>query len=72
MVVSNLPANVGKELLYIFLSEAKKHLYPGGQLVVVTISGLREFIKRNFQDFFGNYKKLKQGQSHTVAKAEKR
>jgi 16S rRNA G1207 methylase RsmC len=70
-VVSNLPAHVGKELLYIILSDAKAHLKPGGQLVVVTISGLKGFIKRNFKEVFGNYKKLKQGRDHTVAMAIK-
>jgi len=70
-IVSNLPAKVGKELLYIFLSDASRHLRPDGQIVVVTISGLREFIKRNFMEVFGNYKKLKQGKTHTVAKAVK-
>lgn len=71
-IVANLPAKVGKELLYIILSDAWAHLEPGGQLVVVTISGLREFIKRNFKEVFGNYKKLKQGREHTVARAVKR
>jgi len=68
-IVSNLPAKVGKELLYIFLSDARRHLRPDGQIVVVTISGLREFIKRNFMEVFGNYKKVKQGKTHTVARA---
>ncbi len=70
-VVANLPAMVGKELLYIILSDAKDHLLPGGQLVVVTISGLREFIKWNFKESFGNYEKVKQGRDHTVARAVK-
>lgn len=70
-IVSNLPAKVGRELLYIILSDAKSHLYPGGQLVVVTISGLKDFIKRNFKEVFGNYEKLKQGRNYTVAKAVK-
>ncbi len=70
-IVSNLPAKVGKELLYIILSDAKAHLKPGGQLVVVTVAGLKDFIKRNFKEVFGNYKKLKQGRDHVVAKAVK-
>ena len=70
-IVANLPAKVGKELLYIILSDARDHLKPGGQLVVVMISGLKAFIKRNFKDVFGNYKKLKQGREHTVARAVK-
>ena len=69
LIVSNLPANVGKELLQIFLADAKQHLKPNGRLYVVTISGLREFIKRNFKAVFGNYRKVKQRQTHTVAMA---
>ena len=69
LIASNLPANVGKELLQIFLIDAKKHLKPNGRLYVVTISGLREFIKRNFKTIFGNYRKVKQRGTHTVAMA---
>ena len=69
LIVSNLPANVGKELLQIFLADAKHYLKPNGRLYVVTISGLREFIKRNFKEVFGNYQKVKQRGTHTVAMA---
>ena len=70
-IVANLPAKVGKELLYIILTDAKHHLKERGQLVVVTISGLKGFIKRNFKEVFGNYEKVKQGKNHTVARALK-
>ena len=69
LIASNLPANVGKELLQIFLADAKQHLKPNGRLYVVTISGLRAFIKRNFLTIFGNYQKVKQRHTHTVAMA---
>ena len=69
LIASNLPANVGKELLQIFLADAKQHLKPNGRLYVVTISGLRAFIKRNFLNIFGNYQKVKQRHTHTVAMA---
>ena len=69
LIASNLPANVGKELLQIFLTDAKKYLKPNGRLYVVTISGLREFIKRNFLSIFGNYQKVKQRRTHTVGMA---
>lgn len=71
LIVSNIPAKVGKELLSIFLYDSLDHLNPGGRLVVVTINGLRQFMKRNFNDVFGNYKKLKQGKNYTVSKAVK-
>ena len=69
LIAANLPANVGKELLQIFLTDAKQHLKPDGRLYVVTISGLRAFIKRNFLSIFGNYQKVKQRHTHTVAMA---
>lgn len=69
LIASNLPANVGKELLQIFLTDAKRYLKPNGRLYVVTISGLRAFIKRNFLNIFGNYEKVKQRHTHTVAMA---
>lgn len=70
-VLSNIPANVGKELLYIILSDAWDHLKPGGRLYVVTIAGLRRFIERNLNDVFGNYHKLKQGGTYAVAMAQR-
>jgi len=68
-VVANLPAKVGKELLAIILHDARARLRPGGQICVVTVTGLRKFIRRNFEEVFGNYKKLKQGKHYTVARA---
>ncbi|MCD6365174.1 MAG: methyltransferase [Planctomycetes bacterium] len=70
-VVANLPAQVGKEMLSIILRDAKMRLRPGGRLYVVTVNGLRKFIRRNFEDTFGNYEKIKQGKHHTVAMAVK-
>ena len=72
VIASNLPAKVGKELLILYLHDALARLRPGGRLYLVTITGLRQFIKRNLEDVFGNYKKLKQGRAYTVALAEKR
>lgn len=71
VVVSNIPAKVGNEMLSLFLHDAHQQLNPGGKIYVVTITGLRKYIKRNFEDVFGNYKKLKQGSNYTVAMATK-
>lgn len=71
VIASNIPAKVGNEMLYLFLYDALAHLKPGGRLYVVTITGLRQFIKRSFNEVFGNYDKLKQGKTYTVAMAEK-
>lgn len=71
VIASNLPAKTGKEMLSIILHDAHTHLEKGGLLYVVTISGLKEFIKRNFKEVFGNYEKLQQGKTYTVARAVK-
>ena len=70
-VISNLPAKVGREQLSIILYDAFDALKPGGKITVVTINGLKDFIKNNFKLVFGNYKKLKQGQKYIVSQAIK-
>jgi 16S rRNA (guanine1207-N2)-methyltransferase len=71
VVASNLPAKVGRELLYTYLLDAWEQLNPGGRLYVVTITGLRRFIEKGFREVFGNYDKLKQGREYTVALARR-
>lgn len=71
VIVSNIPAKIGGELLTIFLHDALAHLYPNGRLYVVTISGLKEYMKRNLTSAFGNYEKLKQSRTYTAAVAVK-
>lgn len=70
-VVSNIPAKVGKEMLSIMLHDIHAQLAPGGQLVVVTINGLRDYMKRNFKEVFGNYDKVKQGKDYTISRCVK-
>lgn len=71
VIASNIPAKVGNELMSLFFYDAFQQLKPGGHLYVVTINGLREYIKRVFKERFGNYEKLKQGKNYTVAMAAK-
>ncbi|MCG8017039.1 MAG: methyltransferase [Candidatus Thiodiazotropha sp. 'RUGA'] len=71
VIASNIPAKVGKEMLSLILNDAYSRLKPGGKLYVVTINGLRQYMKRNLTDVFGDYKKLKQGKTYTVALARK-
>ena len=70
-VAANLPAQTGKELLSIILHDARERLKPGGRIYVVTLSHLRKFIRRNLEEIFGNYQKLKQAKTYTVAMAVK-
>ena len=71
VIASNIPAKVGKEMLSLILHDAHSRLKPGGRLYVVTINGLRQYMKRNLNEVFGNYDKLKQGRTYTVALARK-
>lgn len=70
-VVTNLPAKSGKELYYLMFYDVHDRLLPGGHFYIVTINGLRGFVKRVFNEVFGNYRKLKQGSVYTVAVATK-
>lgn len=67
IIVSNIPAKVGKELLQIFLEDIDAHLKDGGQIYFVTIAGLKDFMKRNLKERFGNYKKLKHSRGYAVS-----
>ena len=71
VIVSNIPAKVGKEMLYIYLFDALTYLKPGGSFYIVTITGLRQFFKRGFNEVFGHYEKIKQGKTYTVARGIK-
>jgi 16S rRNA (guanine1207-N2)-methyltransferase len=69
LIVSNLPAKTGKELYYLYFYDALVRMKPGARFYVVTITGLRKFIQKAFIEVFGNYEKLKQGKTYTVAVA---
>lgn len=71
IIVSNIPAKVGKEMLYIYLFDALMYLKPGGSFYIVTITGLRQFFKRSFHEVFGHYEKIKQSKHYTVARGIK-
>ncbi len=71
IIVSNIPAKVGNEMLYIYLFDALEHLKPGGAFYIVTITGLRRFFQRGFSEVFGHYEKIKQGKTYTVARGVK-
>ena len=70
-IISNIPAKVGREQLSIILHDAFDALQPGGSITVVTINGLKDFIKNNLKSVFGNYNKIKQGQKYVISQAIK-
>ena len=71
LVTSNIPAKVGNELMTLFFADAWQQLNSGGRIYVVTINGLRDYIKRVFKEIYGNYRKVKQGKNYTVSLATK-
>jgi 16S rRNA (guanine1207-N2)-methyltransferase len=71
LIVSNLPAKISGELLEIFLTDAHARLMSGGRLYVVTISGLKDYIKRHLTATFGNYHKLAQSKTYAGAVASR-
>ncbi len=71
IVASNVPAKVGKEMMSLMLYDAWQHLEDGGKIYLVTVNGLRQYMKRNLGEIFGNYRKLKQGKAYTVHMAQK-
>lgn len=71
LVMSNLPAKVGKEQHYLYLLDAYQRMTAGGRFYVVTINGLRQFMKRAFTEVFGNAEKVKQGKTYTITMTTK-
>ena len=69
LIVANLPAQAGNEALDELLLGAHDHLRPGGTLVVVTVRGLKRYIKRRLQLIFGDYHKARETKRHVVAEA---
>ena len=69
LVATNLPAKVGNEMTSILFGDAHDRLRPGGQFVLVTLSGMRKYVQRALEETFGNYEKLRQGRQHTVHRA---
>lgn len=71
LVMSNLPAKASKEQHYLYLLDAYERMEIGGRFYVVTINGLKDFMKRSFTEVFGNADKIKQGKTYTVTVAIK-
>lgn len=71
LVMSNLPAKASKEQHYLYLLDAYNAMAHGARFYVVTINGLRDFMKRSFTEVFGNSDKIKQGKTYTITMAIK-
>lgn len=71
LIVSNVPAKVGNEMMTLMLHDAYRQMNPGAKIYLVTVNGLRQYMKRNLKEVFGNYKKEKQGAAYTVQWAVK-
>ena len=71
LIATNLPAKIGNELTTLIVADAWARLRPGGRLYLVTLSGMRKFIRRIVQQQCGTYEKLKQGGIYTLHRAVK-
>lgn len=71
VIASNVPAKVGKEMMSLMLHDAHHAMKDNGRLYLVTVNGLRQYMKRNLKEIFGNYKKVKQGKAYTIHLATK-
>ena len=69
IIASNLPAKIGNEMTSILFADAYQYLHEDGQLVVVTLSGMRKYIQRSLLSLFGNYEKVRQTGQHTLHRA---
>ncbi len=64
LVVSNIPAKVGREMLLTMFMDAYEHMLPGAIFYVVCINGLKDFVKGNFTQVFGKAHKGKGGKTY--------
>ena len=71
VIVSNLPSHFSNDMLEWMLQDAKNHLKNNGKLYVVTVSKLGKFIKREFENIFGNWEKVAHNKMHTISLATK-
>lgn len=70
-ILSNLPSHVSKELLSIFLTDAKKHLKPEGKLYIVIAVRLKHYMQEALQDLFGNCESVAKSKEYIVFSATK-
>ncbi|MCH2524046.1 MAG: methyltransferase [Dehalococcoidia bacterium] len=69
LVASNLPAKIGNEMTSILFADTYQHLHEEGELVVVTLSGMKKYIQRSLSTLFGNYEKVRQSGQYTLHRA---
>lgn len=70
LIVSNIPAKVGKEMLHYILDESQNRLKESGRLYLVCIAGLKDFMKRELKERFKTVKKLKGSKGYSCFFAE--
>lgn len=70
LIASNLPSHISNEMLCWIIHNAKKHLKTNGKFYVVTVSKLKRFIKRQFEEVFGNYEKITNNKMYTISAAK--
>ena len=70
-IISNPPQHLSNDFLDFLAGEFNKHLKPGGEIWWVVQKHLKPFIKRLFDNHFGNCTIVAHGQEHVVLKAKR-
>lgn len=70
VILSNIPAKVSKELFWIMFADIKKHLAVNGRVYLVALRGLKEFLKRNLQEYFGDCKRVSYDREYILFKVD--
>ncbi len=71
LIVSNLPAKVGKEFFWILFGEANLHMKSGSEIIVVAINQLEPMLKKSFTALFGNSETIGKDKTYCVVRTIK-
>ncbi len=69
LIATNLPAKIGNELTTLLVADAWSRLRPRGRLYLVTLTGMRKFVRRVIEEQCGTYEKVKQSRTYTLHRA---
>jgi 16S rRNA (guanine1207-N2)-methyltransferase len=71
LIVSNLPAKVGKEFFWIMFGEADTHMKSGSVMIVVAIRQLEPMLKKSFEAVFGNSETIGRDNTYSIVRTIK-
>ena len=69
VVLSNPPSHTPKETVVKFIKDSKSRLHKDGKLYFITERRIKPFIKREFEQIFGNYEAVAANDTFVVSLA---